>query len=141
WKDLGPLSLFDPVGRLAGLREMVEAQGGEVREPDPNSLLSEVRALDRGVRTDDLARDVFIATAWDSLLEDALANGANGILLLAGTETSPFPCQPMPFWREAVKLIEPHPAWRDFPHDGFTDLQFFGMAADAAIDTARIGAA
>jgi len=46
----------------------------------------------------------------------------------------------MPFWREAVKLIEPHAAWGDFPHDGFTDLQFFGMAADAAIDTAQIRA-
>ncbi len=140
WKDVGQLTLFDTMGRLAGLREIVEAHGGEVRESDKGGLLSEVRVLDRGVRADDVARGVFIATAWDARLEDALTHGANGILLLSGTETSPFLCRPMPFWREAVKLIEPHAAWGDFPHDGFTDLQFFGMAADAAIDTAQIRA-
>jgi hypothetical protein len=40
----------------------------------------------------------------------------------------------MPFWREGVKLLEPHPAWGDFPHDGYVDLQFYGLAAGHALD-------
>jgi hypothetical protein len=40
----------------------------------------------------------------------------------------------MPFWREGVKVLDPHPAWGDFPHEGWTDLQFFGVTPDRALD-------
>jgi hypothetical protein len=40
----------------------------------------------------------------------------------------------MPFWREGIKVIEAHPAWGDFPHEGWTDLQFFGVGPDRALD-------
>ncbi|WP_198347876.1 hypothetical protein [Plantactinospora sp. KBS50] len=33
-------------------------------------------------------------------------------------------------------MIEPHEAWGDFPHDGWTDLQFAGLAPDLALDAA-----
>ncbi len=44
----------------------------------------------------------------------------------------------MPFWREAVKLLEPHEAWGDFPHEGWTDLQFAGCATDQALDLGQV---
>jgi hypothetical protein len=31
-------------------------------------------------------------------------------------------------------VIEPHPAWGDFPHTGWAGLQFFGCATDHALD-------
>ena len=31
--------------------------------------------------------------------------------------------------------------WRRFPHAGFADLQFFGLASDVAFDTDRLAAA
>jgi hypothetical protein len=46
----------------------------------------------------------------------------------------------MPFWREAVKVIEPHEAWGDFPHAGWVDLQFAGCATDLALETRSLGA-
>jgi hypothetical protein len=45
----------------------------------------------------------------------------------------------MPFWREALRVCEPHPAWGDFPHDGWAALQFYGCATDHALDTAASG--
>ena len=34
----------------------------------------------------------------------------------------------LPFWREAVAMISDHSALGDFPHQGFFDLQFLGLA-------------
>lgn len=118
WAAIQPFTLFDPVGRLSGLRDLVEAQGGEVRDWHDSTA----------------TQPVILATAWSDELDAAVRAGSHTILLLSAGEASPFPTHPMPFWREAVKLIEPHPAWGDFPHDDFTDLQFYGMATDSAID-------
>src|SRR5690606_35134041 len=131
-------ALLDPVGRLIGLRDLVEAQGGEVI--DGAAELAESRASARDSARSDIgdaaaSQPVILATAWSDELDVTVRAGAQAIVLLTGAEASPFPTPPMPFWREAVKLIEPHPAWGDFPHDGLTDLQFYGMATDAAIDS------
>ena len=46
----------------------------------------------------------------------------------------------MPFWREAIRIAEPHPAWRDFPCDD-VGMQFYGCATDHALDTAALAGA
>jgi hypothetical protein len=62
------------------------------------------------------------------------------VLLQEGGAPGPVPAVAMPFWREAVRLCEPHPAWGDFPHDGWAGLQLYGCATDHALDTAPLGA-
>jgi hypothetical protein len=37
------------------------------------------------------------------------------------------------FWREAIRIAEPHPAWDDFPIDD-SGLLLFGCATDYALD-------
>jgi len=112
WRGLGPVALYDPEDRFASLRTLL---------------------------TVDAAAPVLLSTSWTRDVEAYVRGGGRAVLLAA---VGPLPqnasLQPMPFWREAVKLIEPHPAWGDFPHEGWADLQFFGMATDLAIDTARV---
>ncbi len=33
-----------------------------------------------------------------------------------------------------------HPAWGDFPHDGYPDLQFYHLATDRALDLVALSA-
>jgi hypothetical protein len=40
----------------------------------------------------------------------------------------------MPYWREALKLAEPHPAWGSFPYQE-PGLQFYGLAPDCALES------
>lgn len=77
--------------------------------------------------------DLAIATTWTPELDTWVAAGGRAILLQGADGQGPIPHLPMPFWREAVKLLERHGAWGDFPHEGWTDLQFFGCAPDHAL--------
>jgi hypothetical protein len=47
----------------------------------------------------------------------------------------------MPFWREAIRVAEPHPSWGDFPHGGGAGLPFYGCASDHALDLTGTAAA
>jgi hypothetical protein len=116
WAEVGPVVLRDPGGRLADLR---------------GAAPTLVEAATPGVVT--------LATRWTPDLAHEVGHGAHAILLADEASDSPLPLLPMPFWREAVKVIEPHEAWGDFPHDGWADLQFAGCAPDLAIDTAGVG--
>lgn len=114
WVELPPVSLVDPAGILSGLTGL----GAQVGE-DSDAVL--------------------IATAWTDDVRDRVESGGRAVVLLdAGSESAPGPVVPMPFWREAVKVPEPHEAWGDFPHDGWIDLQFAGCAADAALDVSTL---
>jgi hypothetical protein len=77
--------------------------------------------------------DVVLATEWSTALDARVRAGGRVLLLVRGRPDDPVESAPMPFWREAVKLLEPHPAWGDFPHEGWTDLQFYGVAPDRAL--------
>ena len=112
WRDVEPFTLFDPAGYLRGLEGRAE--------------VSEASASAQGT---------IVATSWNAEIERSVRSGGRAILLLFGHESEPFKTVPMPFWREAVKVLEPHPAWDNFPHDGFTDLQFYGLATDLTLDT------
>lgn len=78
----------------------------------------------------------FISTHWDDALRAQVEAGGRGMLILSNPAMATpdgVGLKAMPFWREAVKLIEPHAAWGDFPHDGWCDLQFYGLATDLAM--------
>lgn len=112
WQEIEAVSLNDPEARLAGLADLV-------------------------ITTDALAPPgVLLTTSWNEHAEVFVRGGGRAILLAAGGQRAePFKVMPMPFWREGVKVIEPHPAWGDFPHEGWTALQFYGMATDLTLDT------
>lgn len=81
---------------------------------------------------------VVITTALDELLLTYLRLGGRALLLQTGD--GPLSARRAPFWREAIKLLAPHPIWQDFPQQGFVDLQFFGLATDLVLDAAAMGA-
>jgi hypothetical protein len=97
---------------------------------DPEGVLQGIERLYR------LADDapVTIATEWSPALDARVRAGGRALLLVRGRPDDPIPSAPMPFWREGVKVLDPHPAWGNFPHEGWTDLQFFGVTPDRALD-------
>jgi hypothetical protein len=113
--------------------------------PDPWRRLTPFALIDPSYQLDDLKHrasiadalcQVVVATAWTESLQQHLQRGGRAVLLLSTGDTRTpevLKVVPMPFWREAVKVIEPHPAWGDFPHDGSCDLQFYGLASDVAL--------
>lgn len=80
--------------------------------------------------------EAILASVWTPQVEAWVRGGGRAILLQTGAGA--FPTQPVPFWRESIKLIEDHPLWQDFPHQGYVDLQFYHLAADHALDVTRI---
>jgi hypothetical protein len=112
WQNVKPFRLFDPENRLAGLSDTVR-------------LEAEHSA-------------VVLTTSWTQELEAFVHEGGRAILLANGNRSEPFATSPMPFWREAIKVLEPHPAWGDFSHEGWTDLQFYGLATDVGLETFNV---
>lgn len=77
-----------------------------------------------------------LTTSLTGPIWKAIAAGARVLLLQQGE--NPLPVRRCPFWREAIKLFPDHPVWSEFPHHGFNDLQFLGLANDFAFDTAHL---
>jgi len=92
-------------------------------------------AAQRGDLTTAAGR-VVVASLLDTPLQEFLQDG--GTVLLLQPQEGRLPVRRGPFWREAVKLICPHPLWKSFPHAGFVDLQFFGLATDVMVDTPKL---
>ena len=78
---------------------------------------------------------VVLATEWNAEVAAFVQGGGRAIVLQSDASTGPIPVVEVPFWREAVRVCEPHEAWGDFPHAGWADLQFFGCATDLALDS------
>jgi len=115
WAGEAAFDVVDPWGRLDGL-----ASSAPVKSSEPE------------------AGRVLVATIWTGEIHRFLRGGGRAVVLLGvGESNGPLTVIPMPFWREAVKVVEPHPAWGDFPHERSVDLQFYSMAPDAALDTSR----
>jgi hypothetical protein len=115
----------------------------DVRIWDPCFCLDETAdGMALGRRTDSPsdcpASSIIVATAWDEAVHAHLLRGGGVLFLQQGS--GPFPSARGPFWREAVKLFPEHPLWRDFPHRGHADMQFFGLATDAMLDAAGLAA-
>jgi len=102
---------------------------------DHAGLLTDFAAI--GPLVDELTEQgdqIVVTSTLDRAVIEQLGAGGR-VLLLAQTRAL---AHHLPFWREAVKLIMPHPLWRDFPQQGFVDLQFFGLATDLAFDPAQL---
>jgi hypothetical protein len=117
WRSVERVALLDPSGRLSDLARHAPA----LTTIAPHQLID--------------ARGVLIATAWSRALAAFIARGGRAVVLIDGDEAAPYPSRPAPFWRECVRIVAPHPAWGDFPHEGFAGLQFYAFAADHLLDT------
>jgi len=76
-----------------------------------------------------------LTTVWNDAIKRNLMSG--GRVLLLQQSGLPLPAHRCPFWREAIKLFFDHTFWAKFPHQGFTDMQFFGLASDVAFESYR----
>jgi hypothetical protein len=138
WRQVGACALVDPGGRL---HDLLDLAPGVVRRVGPRTVegvLDPARLDPWGA---DPALDdttVVLATRWTTGVARHVRRGGRAVLLADHASDSPVPLLPRPFWREAVNVVEPHPAWGDFPHDGGTDLQFAGCATDLVLDTGRV---
>ncbi|HEU4327566.1 MAG TPA: glycoside hydrolase [Roseiflexaceae bacterium] len=120
WAGLGGVALHDPVGRLADLQRLA-----------PHVAIADDIALEHT----GAGPQVIVATCWSAVLDRWVREGGAAVLLqTGGGPPGPFPTVAVPFWREAVKQAEAHPAWGDFPLDEI-GTQFFGCAPDCALDT------
>lgn len=79
---------------------------------------------------------VVVATGLAPWVVEYLQGGGAVLLLQHGD--GPLPAHRGPFWREAIKLFPDHPLWQMFPHQGYADLQFFGLATDVMLKMAGL---
>jgi hypothetical protein len=118
WVDVVPFLLLDPLGVLADLPLLAPG-------------LCRVNSPDRKIPLRDA---VVLCTAWNAELDALVAAGGHAILLQQRTgPPGPLPVVACPFWREALKLAEPHPAWGDMEKTAL-DLQLYAVAPDCALD-------
>lgn len=133
WATMRNIAIYDPLGRLHDLTRLAP-QAVEVTHADLRG--------EAGARVDlHAAPFVVVASAWTRALSAYTRSGGRVALIQDGDgPPGPVATAAMPFWREALRICEPHPAWGDFPHDGWAGLQFFGCATDYALDTQPFGA-
>lgn len=103
-------------------------------EYDPAGMLSDLGALPKA---DFVNEQIVIAGAFTPELERFVRAGGRAVLVQPSA--GGLPVQRVPFWRESIKLICEHPVMNAFPHEGYTDLQFYHLATDCAFDTAAFG--
>jgi hypothetical protein len=115
WAGVPPFGLFDPLNIMSDLPVL---SGGQC-----------IQALD-GV-------SVAVCSGWNESV-DAFVKGGGKAVVMEGLHnmTGPLPVVAVPYWREALKLIEDHPAWGNFPHGNAPDMQFYTLATDCALDMA-----
>lgn len=79
---------------------------------------------------------IVIATVFTAEVDQFIREGGQVILLQTGA--GGLPVRPLPFWRESIKLLQPHDLWTRFPNQGFVDMQFYHLATDYALDTSAL---
>jgi hypothetical protein len=121
WHNVPPFSLLDPAAVVLDLPRL--AAGRCTRQGSGGRL-----AGDR----------VLVCTAWSRSVDRFVKAGGRAVLLQQKNRPpGPLPVVECPYWREACKLLEPHPAWGDFPHEE-AELQFYSMVPDCALDAAGL---
>lgn len=93
-------------------------------------------ALNFGAAFVEAAGPVRVLSRWSDQAARWVAEGGRAIVL--EPDGGSLPTVPLPFWREAVKLLHPPPALDAFPHAGYADMQFYSLATDRAIDRAQL---
>jgi Glycosyl hydrolases family 2, sugar binding domain len=98
---------------------------------DPINAIAPIVPADKRVALDTADPDaILIATRWSAEVAAWVLSGRNALFI--ADRYAEFPVEECPFWREAMKLFDPHPVWQHFPHEGFTDFQFYGLAPDCS---------
>jgi hypothetical protein len=142
WGGLDDVALVDPTGRLRDIREIAP----ELLSIDSTDLIPDNRPTpsnQRDLESSSVGRrpSIVITTAWTTEVAVFVERGGAAVLLQSGHgQPGPAPVVEMPFWREAIRIAEPYPAWRDFPCDD-VGMQFYGCATDHALDTAALAGA
>jgi hypothetical protein len=111
-------AVFDPLGVLEGVEQLNPAH------------------LDRTSRLMEMGGEVLICSIFTPAVEKLVRSGGKAIVLQQGEGA--LPVKALPFWRESIKLIYDHPTLEGFPHQGYTDMQFYHLATDHAFDTAAL---
>lgn len=126
WRGTRDVALYDPLGQLGDLGQLAPQIGAGPKTKDQGGNHSSLVFR---------PSSVVIATLWTPELAAWVEQGGRAIMLQAGElPAGPLPTVALPFWREAIRLAEPHPAWRDFPRDDALALQLLGCATDHALD-------
>lgn len=115
WKSLPDWVAFDPDERLQGL----EAHGATCTSVQA----AEIVPLPTTTK--------LIASRWTPEIAAFVRAGGSAFVFVE--RGGGLPTEACPFWREAMKLFEPHPLWELFPHEGFTDINFYGLGPDCAL--------
>jgi len=79
---------------------------------------------------------VRITSHWTSELAQWVKQGGRAVVLQP--DAGILPTHTLPFWRESVKLLYPHPALEGFPHSGSADMQCYSVANDRVFDRATL---
>lgn len=130
WRASRDVALFDPLGQLGDLAQL--APNLQTAKSAEGAKAKDWHAF---VPFGVFQHSVVITTFWTPELSAWVEQGGRAIVVQAGElPDGPLPAVALPFWREAIRLAEPHPAWRDFPRDDALALQLFGCATDHALD-------
>lgn len=122
WQELPAWAAFDPDERLKGL----ERHGAVWTSLSP----TEIAGLPIEAK--------LVASRWTAEIAAFIRRGGHAFVFV--DRGGGLPTEDCPFWREAMKLFEPHPLWTLFPHEGFTDLNFYGLGPDCALQPAAVAA-
>ncbi len=100
---------------------------------DPAGVLGDLEAVAGGRLQSGAAVRVY--TGWTPEIDGWVRQGGRAVLLQqkAGAP-GPVPVVECPFWREALKWAEPHPAWGGVVQAGDPGLQLWSVATDCALD-------
>jgi hypothetical protein len=98
---------------------------------DPDGAVSELESVLGRVGTATGHARLAVASRWTDVARAHVEDGGRLVLLQGGPD-GPFPVTALPYWREAIRVAEPHDAWGDFPVTPFLGLQLAGVAADQA---------
>jgi hypothetical protein len=115
WPD--NIALYDAAGTLNDLDDLLEVARRI-------SSLSEA------------GEALLISSVFTPEVEQFIEKGGRAIVLQSGAGS--LPVKPCSFWRESIKLLHDHPLLKNFPHQGYADLQFYHLATDGALDTAQL---
>ncbi|MCW3055781.1 MAG: glycoside hydrolase family 2, sugar binding [Chthonomonadales bacterium] len=115
WNALPAWVAFDPDARLQGL----ERYGATCTHVRPEEIVT----LPITTR--------LVASRWIPEITAFVRAGGHAFVFV--DSGGGLPTESCPFWREAMKLFDPHPLWDLFPHTGFTDIHFFGLGPDCAL--------
>ena len=134
WESLPRWTAYDPEGKLLGL----EQHGATWEYLSSLTGSGEAASQYARPRLGESKAGHLVASRWLPEMAEFARKGGRAFVFVEKGSGLPFTS--CPFWREAMKLFEAHPLWRDFSHQGFTDLHFYGLGSDGALNPQALSA-